>query len=195
MKPLKGKLALGALLVLVTLGYMLLYVVIQQSLRLGANEPQASMAKRIASQLQTGRSPHDVTVGYVDMRADTAPFIIIYDQYGKVVSGNGYLDGSVPQVPIGVLAAAKGKKLNRVTWQPQNNVRIASVSAQAGNRYVLVGRTLAVIEKKISTAMWWLAVLWAVTLALIVVLYRVLSPKKPGADAPSAPIPVSPKKV
>jgi hypothetical protein len=107
------------------------------------------------------------------MATNMAPFIIIYDKYGKVVAGNGYLNNSIPQVPIGVLAATEGHKINPVTWEPANKVRIASVSVQGGNNYyVLGGRSLFTVEAEIHSFTQWLFGIWAICLALIYASYR-----------------------
>lgn len=139
------------LAVLLTFGALVLYTAVQQSWRQGANLPQDAMAQDIAQELDSGKKPTDLVTGYVDMSTNLAPFIIIYDQFGKVVIGNGYLDSTIPQVPVGVLAAAKGHGINSVTWQPKANVRIASVSVQAGDYYVLGGRSLQAVENKIDS--------------------------------------------
>ena len=144
----------------------------QQSWRQGANLPQDAMAHAVASDLLSGKKPSDVTQGYIDMSNNLAPFVIIYDQFGKVVSGNGYLDNSVPQVPIGVLAASKGGKTNKVTWQPNSTVRIASVSVQSGNYYVLGGRSLKDVEHKIAMMGRIILAAWAASLVLMVLVYK-----------------------
>lgn len=181
MKYLRSKSVWVSVGILLTLGYLVLYFVIQQALRLGANEPQISMARNIAAQLKGGKQADDIPKGYIDISSDTAPFIIIYDNFGKVVSGNGYLGSSVPQVPIGVLGAAQNDKVNAVTWQPQAHVRVAAVSAQAGNQYVLVGRSLTVVEDKIDSVGRLLAAAWLVSLVLLIGTSRVVfrSKKQP----------------
>jgi hypothetical protein len=163
----------------ITLVFGLFFVAVQQSLRLGANEPQASMGQDIAKKLQDGKAPQDIVFGQINIATDTAPFIIIYDQFGKVRAGNGYLNGTVPQVPIGVLAATHGHKINAVTWQPEGNIRIASVSVQAGTSYVLAGRSLYVIENKISAFGKWLAAGWVAAMALLIAAYRFIYRSKP----------------
>jgi hypothetical protein len=65
---------------------------------------------------------------------------------------------------IPTTAAAKNGHTNEITWKPVKGVRIASVTAQAGDRYVLVGRNLQVVEEKIFRVNWVLGVLWLVAL-------------------------------
>jgi hypothetical protein len=175
-----------SLAVLLTLTAGLLYVAVQQALRYEANNPQSSMAQDVARDLENNKKPSDLVNGYVDMATNMAPFIIIYDKYGKVVAGNGYLNNSIPQVPIGVLAATEGHKINAVTWQPDNKVRIASVSVQGGNNYyVLGGRSLFDVEAVTHSFTQWLVSLWILSLILIYTLYKLINHKK----AQSAPEP------
>lgn len=170
---LKRRLLWVSLAALLTLVVGVLYVAVQQSLRHGANDPQSSMAQDVARDLENNKNPSDLVNGYIDMATNMAPFIIIYDKYGKVVAGNGYLNNSIPQVPIGVLAATEGHKINPVTWQPENKVRIASVSVQGGNNYyVLGGRSLFVVEADIHSFTQWLLGLWAIGLALVYAAYK-----------------------
>jgi preprotein translocase subunit SecG len=165
-----------SLTVLVTLLFAVFYLGVQQALRLGANEPQSSMVNDIAAKLNEGRRPDSLVTSRVDMARDMAPFVIIYDTFGKVVKGNGYLDGNVPQVPIGILHASD-KGTHKVTWQPKPDVRIAAVSRKAGDNYVLGGRNLEVVENKISNVTAWLIALWLLSLVLLAVLYSLFRRK------------------
>lgn len=163
---------------LVSLIVLSLYGAIQQSLRLAADQPQSSMALDASRDVAGGRNPQEITQGYVDMSKSSAPFLIIYDQFGKVVAGNGYLDNVIPQVPIGVLSTAQNDKTHNVTWEPKNDVRIASASARAGDYYVLGGRSLAQTEKWISNTGKLLGIVWLLSLVIIFAGYRLSSTKK-----------------
>jgi hypothetical protein len=168
-----------SLAILGTVGAAVVYISVQQALRHEANDPQSAMAQDVARDLENNKKPSDLVNGYIDMATNMAPFIIIYDKYGKVVAGNGYLNNSIPQVPIGVLAATEGHKINAVTWQPDNKVRIASVSVQGGNNYyVLGGRSLFDVEAVIHSFTQWLVSLWILSLVLIYTLYKLINHKK-----------------
>lgn len=125
-----------------------IYVVVQQAQRSDANYPQIQMSEDMAAQIGSNKDPHLAsTLTPVDMRASLAPFTIVYDAKGNVVSGSGYLDRKVPKAPAGMLSDSSGKTYNAVTWQPADGVRIASVTVQAGKYYVLSGRSLTEVEK------------------------------------------------
>jgi hypothetical protein len=147
------------------------------------------MVQDVAKELNLGRKPDDLFKEQTDIGSNMAPFIIVYDKYGKVVDGSGYLDGVIPEVPVGVLAAAKGNKLNKVTWQPNDRVRVASVSKEADNYYVLGGRSLAVVEGKITSFTRWLVVAWLLSIVAVYGIYRLFTkptaqkkPKAPASD-------------
>ena len=124
-----------------------IYAVVQQAERSGANFPQVQVAEDVAAALDQGTDPRVITAGKVDMAASLAPFLIIYDRSGKIVSGSGYLSGQIPDAPLGMLQASKGAEYHAITWAPEPTVRIASVTVAANKYYVLSGRNLREVEK------------------------------------------------
>ena len=129
----------------------LAYVTVQQSQRQAANDPQIQMAEDTAAALQKGASMSSVIPKEtVDIAASLAPFIVVYDNDGNPVASSGLLDGQMPGYPNGALVSAKGGRENRVTWQPNTNVRIASVVVPYNNGYVVAGRNLREVEKRES---------------------------------------------
>ncbi len=153
--------------------FAVVYVSVQQALRIGANEPQASMVDDIAAQLENGQKPADMFRTSIDIAKDMAPFIVVYDKFGKPLYGTGYLTNVLPNVPIGVLSAGE-KGRSAVTWQPDSKIRIASVSRATKDYYVLGGRSLFVVENKIRSFTQWLAATWVLAMALIAGLYALL---------------------
>lgn len=152
----------------ITLCLLVLYVAVQQTLRLGANEPQRSMVADIARKLKDGTKPEEVITGHVDMATNMAPFVIVYDSFGNVITGNGELEGKVPQVPVGVLQSSNESKQNAVSWQPKNDVRIAAVTQKSGGNYVLVGRSIVKLENFLSNVFVPIvAMVWLVSMLLL----------------------------
>ena len=135
-----------------------IYAAVQQAQRSAANSPQIQMAEDTAARVdKEGYNPQFSTLNLtepVDMDSSLAPFTIIYDKKGKVVSGSGYLGKKVPKAPLGILKAAQGKDYNAVTWQPQKDVRIAAVTVAAKKYYVLSGRSLTEVEKNENNTFW-----------------------------------------
>ncbi len=138
------------------------YILVQQSLRLSANDPQVQLAEDAVSQINA-RLP--VSLGMmVDMNQSLAPFVTIYDQHQQVISSTGVLDGIVPKIPAGVLARALARGSDRVTWQPRSGVRIAAVVMSSHSGFVVAGRNLREVEHREDQALklmilGWLALL------------------------------------
>ena len=129
--------------VVACLGFVIL-LVNQQNLRMSANDPQIQIAEDTAALLSVNKA---VAISEpVDIAKSLAVFTIVYDQDGKVVNSTGVLNNVAPVVPKGVLLTAKANGSNKVTWQPQAGVRIASVTVPYKGGYVLVGRNLREVE-------------------------------------------------
>jgi hypothetical protein len=139
----------GVVAVVVTILFGTAYGIGQQILRLSANDPQIQLAHEVAMQLDQGARAEDVVGAYkINLAQSLASFVVVYDKKSNPVAGTGYLDGVRPKVPVGVLKAADNHSDNRVTWQPKDGVRIASVSVAAKNYYVLAGRSLREVESR-----------------------------------------------
>jgi hypothetical protein len=129
----------------------IIYLTIQQDIRIGANEPQIQIAEDMASELNSGQTP--AISGKIDISKSLAPFTIIYNKQGNVKISDAELNQKVPVVPMGVLNGTikEGTDTdqpgeNRVTWQPQVGVRLATVVVSYNKGYVLVGRNMREIE-------------------------------------------------
>ena len=149
MQGMKRYIPFALVVVVLTIMFGTAYGIGQQILRLNANDPQIQLAHEVAMQLDQGTKAEDVVGAYkVNISQSLASFVVIYDKKGNPVAGTGYLEGARPKIPIGVLKAAENHNDNRVTWQPNNDVRIASVSVAAKNYYVLAGRSLREVENR-----------------------------------------------
>jgi len=140
-----GLLLAAAVLVTVVIGTC--YGMVQQSIRLSANDAprqaiDAYVANRDASQSNFTR---------INLAADSNVFVLVYDSNGKPVGGDGYLDDKPAVIPIGVLQHAKDGHENAVTWQPKSDVRLATVVAKDGNQYIMTGQSLKMYEERIHT--------------------------------------------
>lgn len=162
------------LIFVITLLIGLIYVSVQQTLRQGANDPQIQVAEDLANQLsQTTKPPILNTV--VDLKKSLATFVIIFDNRGKPISSTAFLDNQIPAPPLGVFQSAEKFKENRITWQPQNQVRIASVIVPYGNKsgFVLVGKSLKEVEKRVDQITIFAGITWimSVTGSFIVLFF------------------------
>jgi hypothetical protein len=132
----------------------LIYVTVQQDLRLGANELPVQMAEDAAHALAGGASPDSVLpANKVDIAQSLAPFLSVHQANGKALASNGQLHGALPNLPAGVFASASANGENRVTWQPEPEVRMAAVIVYTGSKaapYVVAGRSLRAAENRVN---------------------------------------------
>ncbi|MHB9032433.1 MAG: hypothetical protein ACYC6L_05240 [Anaerolineae bacterium] len=129
------------------------YILVQQVLRQGANDPQVQLARDTAVDLAGGKLPQDVLPAQIDLGTSLAPFIQVYSQNYVLAAGSALFKGMAPRVPSGVLEAARARGENRITWEPHPGLRIASVVVPVNGGeggYVLAGRSLAEVEARIS---------------------------------------------
>ncbi len=122
-----------------------IFVAVQQSTRQAAYEPQIQVAED-ASDLKL------VSNTKVDISKSLNTFTIIFDGSGKVLATNAMLDGQTPQLPAGVLDYTKVHGEDRITWEPKEGVRIATVIEYFGGAnsgFVLAGRNMREVEKRI----------------------------------------------
>ncbi len=159
------------LLAIITIFFGTIYITLQQSLRIGANNPQIQLAQDAAESLNNGINPVSFADSRVDIVKSLSPFIIIYSKSGHAITGNGYLNNKIPTIPDGVLQNSDGKDYSFVTWQPQDKTRIASVSVSAKNYYVLSGRSLKEVEKQIQTMTVYVLLGWFSSIVLILIGY------------------------
>ena len=152
-------------------------------LRQNANDPQIQLSEDIANALATGKETDRLLPKNIELTNSIAPFVIIYDKSGKVVSSTGTLAGKLPEIPTGVLAYTKANGQNRLTWQPATNAREAIVVTYFNNKhegYVLAGRSLREVELREDHILQLAGLGWLATMigSLIAALLFIKSPKK-----------------
>jgi hypothetical protein len=152
----------------------LVYLVMQQSFRISANDPQIQMAEDIASAMAGGTAPASlVPAGDIDIASSLSPFVVVFDETGTVLASSGLLHGKNLALPAGVLDYVKANGEDRLTLQPEPGVRIAAVIAPvtgAKPGFVLVGRSLRETENRIDQ----LGLLVVATLAVTLVASLVI---------------------
>jgi hypothetical protein len=195
-------------LVGVTLIASVAYINEQQTWRMMANEPQEWLAQSAANAaaLQTtpAPAPTDPTINqpvlnptpqdaapitqqpkpndtaHIAIERDEAPYTILYDAKRNAVSGTGYLHGVLPQLPNGIFDAATTAGVNRLTWQPEPNVRQAIVvlpikGGPLDGGFAVAGRSLAYTEWQESklTQRW--AIGWLATVIGILIISAIIA--------------------
>jgi hypothetical protein len=152
----------------------LVYIVAQQELRRGADDPQIQMAEDAAVALRAGQSAGAlVPSAPVDMATSLAPYLIIFDTAGHAVAGSARLNGITPTLPSGVFTYVQQAGEERLSWQPQAGVRSAAVVTRvdgAAPGFVLAGRSLREVEDRIMALQQLVALGWLAGLAGLAVL-------------------------
>jgi hypothetical protein len=165
---------------------LIVYVVAQQIGRHAANDPQIQMARDAALLLEGGQTPESVLpVAHVDMSRSLAPFVIVLDDTGKVLARSATLRGAPRAVPQGVLTNVRDHGEERVTWQPEPGVRIASVIERYGGSpggFVIAGRSLQETEERVVQFQRLILLGWALTLAGLAVVTAVTEYGVGGPD-------------
>jgi hypothetical protein len=131
---------------------LLIFVAVQQDLRLGANDPQIQMAEDAAAHLDAGASPTAVLPNeHIDMAHSLAPFVIVFDHQGQPLASSAALNGETPLPPPGIFTSVPKNGRNAITWQPAPGVRSATIVVAYAHGYVLAGRSLRVVEERESS--------------------------------------------
>ena len=184
------------LIAMIVTGFsVLIYAVVQQDMRQGADDPQIQMAEDIAAQLTNGQQAQAVVPAEkVDIAKSLALYVIVFDSSGKSLASSAQLNGQSPTIPAGVFDSVRQNGEDKITWQPQPGVRSAIVVTQfkgAGSGFVLVGRSLREVEKRENTTMLvvllgWIGMLFATLLAtaIVVALLRTGLSSNPSDIAP-----------
>lgn len=160
MNDLPARLRIGALVWLpmvaaITVLAGLVYVAVQQNLRMSANDPQIQMAQDAAAALARGQTVSTVLPPQViDLSHSLAPYLIVFDDAGQIVASSAQISGKTPALPPGVLTYTRKHGETRITWQPEPAARGAVVVVRyegANPGFVLAGRSLREVERRIDT--------------------------------------------
>jgi hypothetical protein len=169
------------LAIVIVAGFGFSYLVIQQALRMGANDPQVQMAEDASVALAYSANVDKfVPAQKVDISNSLAPFLIVYDSTGKVMASSATLQGVTPVLPPGILDYVRINGEDRVTWQPAPGVRIAAViapvetQAMGSPAFVLAGRSLRESEARADQFLQLTAAGMLLTLIVVLVVVNLL---------------------
>ena len=155
---------------IITIIIGLIYCAVQQNYRSSANDPQVQIAQELRSDLQKGKlMPFDDSV---EMQTSLSVFEEACDKNGNPLLSTGYLNGKVPRLPKGVFEYAKANGEHWLTWQPQENVRMATgiVRVDVGPiAYLVVGRSLSEVEKRVSAMGKMIFMGWVLCICVVLV--------------------------
>ncbi|MBA3828030.1 MAG: hypothetical protein H0X33_03755 [Taibaiella sp.] len=164
----------------ITLSFAVLYLTLQQNIRMAANDLPYHEALDVRNSLVKGGTPQQVIAPYkqLNLSSSHSAFVIIADQQGTVAS-SATLSGHAPLIPSDALQNAGENGINSITWQPANGIRNAIVIlpyATAGGRgYVIAGQSLIEGEKRmtiLSTIIFTGLVLISIVSLVITILFQ-----------------------
>jgi hypothetical protein len=176
------------LAIAVTLLCGIIYIVAQQVYRMSANDPQIQIAEDSAIALGDGLPPSALITDIpVNMAASLSPYLIIFDETGKLIASSVALDGNTPLPPAGIFEYTRQHKQDRITWQPKPGVRHAAVISYFNGKqsgFVLAGRSMREVEDRIDNLGLGIVIGWFITLAasliaVIVMEYLAVSSRNP----------------
>lgn len=161
------------------------YAVAQQSIRQAANDVPAQMAEDAAAALDAGAAPSQVTGGVpVEISRSAAPVLLVFDQQGQLLASSATFHGRPPVYPSGVLGTVRARNgEDRVTWQPEDGVRLATVAVPWQRGVVVGGASLKAPEERTGKVLLLVAAGWAGSLGASLVVAALA-----GWLAPSRPV-------
>ena len=147
---------------------LLILITAHQTLRQGANDPQIQLAEDLAAKLLRGMDTDQLVEGEKVNPVKSLDIItIIYSAQEEPIYSSAILDGKTPELPKGVLEHARNQEIHKLTWQPKDTVRIATVIKYfkgESEGYVLVGRSLKEVELRKEMVLHQAILGWAGTL-------------------------------
>ena len=158
---------------------------VQQNFRMSGDDPQTQLAQDAATALAQNRRV-TLTNAMVDIAHSLSPWVAVYDASGRALMSSGQLDGNPPSLPDGVFAAVRSRGENRITWQPERGIRVATIVefvAAPHARYVVSGRSLREIETRVENLNRITIASWIAILLLSLILARQLTPGRKKGSA------------
>mgnify|MGYP001608060377 FL=1 len=167
---------------LITLFCGLIFVSVQQSLRLSANDPQIQIASDVTTSLKAGADPSQLSPSQLDIKTSLSPFVIIYDNNGKAVASSGQLDKKTPVPPKEVFDRAKKYGENKFSWAPAKGVRQAAVVVKYDKGFVLAAKSLKETERRIAVIFKFSVIAWILGIGATTLVF--LS-SRPASEKPT----------
>ncbi len=157
-----------------------IYAVAQQDLRQSANDPQIQLAEDGAAALAAGGVPASLMPAdrhVIDVSQSLAPFIMVFDNGGKVLESSMKAGNTLPVPPAGVFDYVRAHGEDHVTWQTASGLRFAAVIvpfaavAPAGgvisSGFVLAARSLREVENREANTELIAGSAWALCMIII----------------------------
>lgn len=138
------------LMMVATFTVGIVYITMQQTVRLSSNEIALSSAKEVLIKLQNGSTTEQAIPEKTDASITLTPFVLVYDNNENMVISSATMNGEILNYPKGVLKEIETHNENRVTWQTSNGLRYASVGIKYKDGYIIGAVSLTEKEKLIE---------------------------------------------
>lgn len=164
------------LAVAVTASCILLYAVMHQSYRSEQYDPQMQIAEDVALRVSAGVKPVTFAIkDQTDIAVSLSPWLAIYDATGTPIVSTGLLRGEMPQPPRTVFSDLRARtteasssvaeaKESTLTWEPEAGVRHAIVVVEAGDHFVVTGRSMREVDERTWNMESLIGIGWVLTL-------------------------------
>jgi hypothetical protein len=161
---------------------LLVYASVQQSYRQGADDPQVQLAYELNNRLQRGQSIDRLMPDSIELSESLGVFAAFYGPDLLPLRSSGLLHGQLPRIPSGVLDYVKTHGQERVSWQPEHQVRMALVvlRSQSPNvAFVVVGRSLMEIEQREANLRTMALLCWVLVMGMLIVIATLAGLSRP----------------
>ena len=159
--------------IIISIIMLTIYATVQQCYRTTANDPQLQIARDMKKTLSEGKSINKLfPVNNIELKESLAVFAELFDKNGKPIQSSGLLNGVLLQPPQGVFSYTNEHDEDVLTWQPQNNIRMAMVFEKANANdigYIAVGRSLQETEIRESNLIRMILIAWIACVSLLLV--------------------------
>ena len=150
---------------------LLVYACVQQVHRSSANDPQLQIARDLSAAISSGKSKNNLFQhDTIDLSQSLAVFTEIFDKNGNPLQSSGFLNGTLPKPPAGIFKYADANVEDVLTWQPENDVRMAMVFEKINapaEGFVAAGRSLKETEVRESNLLKMVAIVWFACIAIL----------------------------
>jgi hypothetical protein len=160
-------------LIIITVVMLTIYATAQQSYRTAANDPQLQIARDMRKALSEGKPINKLfPVNEIDLKESLAVFAELFDKNGRPIQSSGLLNGVLLQPPQGIFSYTNEHDEDVLTWQPQNNIRMAMVFEKTNDNdigFIAVGRSLQETEIRESNLIRMILIAWIACVGLLLV--------------------------
>jgi hypothetical protein len=155
---------------------LMVYFAAQQVGRQLANDPQIQLAREARDVIAAGAPSESVVPrDQIDIAKSSSPWVQVINDSGRVIASSMRLHGELRTLPRAVFDNVRTYGEERVTWQPESGVRMATVTVLtpgSPGHFVTAGRSLAETEERINKLGKALLIGWLTT---IIVLFIVVA--------------------